>query len=65
MPAVSILAAMGAVQFARLTHKKWISYLVLGIIFSVQVLPILRLYPYYSEMCDSGERTLMKVGTFG
>ncbi len=47
LPTISLLTAIGAMQIARLTQKKWISYLVLVIIFSVQALPILRLYPYY------------------
>lgn len=47
LPAISLLISIGAIQLARLTQKKWISYLVLVIIFSVQALPILRLYPYY------------------
>lgn len=47
LPAISLLTAIGAMELARLTQKKWISYLVLVIIFSVQALPILRLYPYY------------------
>ena len=47
LPAISLLTTMGAMQLAHLSHKRWLSYFVLVIIFSVQALPILRLYPYY------------------
>lgn len=47
LPAVSILTAIGTVQFALLWKRKWINYLVLLFIFLLQVTPILRLHPYY------------------
>ena len=47
LPAVSILAAMGGVQFARLWKKRQLGYLVLGVLFILQAVPILRLHPNY------------------
>ena len=47
LPAVSILTAMGAVEFAQLWKKRRLGYLVLGVLFILQAVPILRLYPNY------------------
>ena len=47
LPAVSLLTAMGAVQVAQLWKKRRIGYLVLGVLFILQAVPILRLYPNY------------------
>lgn len=47
LPAVSILTAMGAVEFAQLWKKRWVGYLVLGVLFIFQAVPILRLHPNY------------------
>ena len=47
LPAISILTAIGTVQFAQLWKRKWINYLVLFVIFFLQAVPILRLHPYY------------------
>ena len=47
LPAVSILIAIGTVQFTQFWKRKWINYLVLFVIFFLQAVPILRLHPYY------------------
>ena len=47
LPAVSLLTAMGAVEFAQLWKKRWIGYLVLGVLFVLQAMPILCLHPNY------------------
>ena len=47
LPAVSILTAMGAVEFAQLWKKRQLGYLVLGVLFILQAVPILRLHPNY------------------
>ena len=47
LPAVSILTAMGAVEFAQLWKKRRIGYLVLGVLLILQAMPILRLHPNY------------------
>ena len=47
LPAVSILTAMGGIQFAQLWKKRQLGYLVLGVLFILQAVPILRLHPNY------------------
>ena len=47
LPAISLLTAMGSIQLAQLSHKRWLSYLVLVSLICIQAGPILRLYPYY------------------
>ena len=47
LPAVSILTAMGGVQFAQLWKKRQLGYLVLGVLFILQAVPIFRLHPNY------------------
>lgn len=47
LPTVSLLTAMGAVEFAQLWKKKRFGYLVLGVLFILQAVPILRLHPNY------------------
>ena len=47
LPAISILTAIGVVQFMQLWKRKWLGYVVLGVVFLLQAAPILRLHPYY------------------
>ena len=47
LPAVSLLAAMGAVSLTRAFSKKRNRYIVLALIVVLQVVPVLRLHPYY------------------
>lgn len=47
LPSVSFLTALGAMQLAQFTQKKKLSYCVLGIIFILQAVPILSLYPNF------------------
>ena len=47
LPAVSILTAIGAIGFIQLWKKRWMGYLVLGVLFVLQAVPILRLHPNY------------------
>ena len=47
LPSVSFLTALGAMQLAQLTQKKKLSYCVFGIIFILQAVPILSLYPNF------------------
>ena len=47
LPSISFLTALGAMQLAQLTENKKLSYGVLAIIFILQALPILCLYPNY------------------
>ena len=47
LPSVSFLTALGAMQLAQLIQNKKLSYFVLGIIFIIQAVPILSLYPNY------------------
>ena len=47
LPAISILTAMGAIHLTRYSSKNRIRYLVLAVVVVLQVLPVLRLHPYY------------------
>ena len=47
LPSVSFLTALGAMQLAQLTQKQTLSYCVLGIIFILQAVQILSLYPNF------------------
>ena len=47
LPVISLLTAMGVMQLAQFSHKRWLTYLILITLFCIQAVPILRLYPYY------------------
>lgn len=47
LPSISFLAALGVMQLAQLTQNKKLSYFIFGVIFILQAVPILRLYPNY------------------
>lgn len=47
LPAVSILTALGALHLAQRFTRKWIGYTLLVFVFVFQVVPVLRLHPYY------------------
>ena len=47
LPAVSLLTALGAMNITQRFSKKWGSLVVLAIVFVLQVVPMLRLHPYY------------------
>ena len=47
LPAVSLLAAMGAIALTRVFSKKRSRYIALALIVVLQVVPVLCLHPYY------------------
>lgn len=47
LPAVSILAAMGAIHLTQYVSKNRIRYLFLAVVVVLQVVPVLQLHPYY------------------
>ncbi len=47
LPVVSLLSAIGAIQALQLLKKKRIQYLFLAAVVFLQIVPILRLHPYY------------------
>ena len=47
LPAVSLLTAMGAISLTRALSKKRSRYIALALIIVLQVVPVLRLHPYY------------------
>ena len=47
LPSISFLTALGAMQLAQLVQNKKLRYCILAIIFILQAVPILSLYPNY------------------
>ena len=47
LPAVSLLSAIGAISLIHVFSKKRSRYIVLALIVVLQVVPVLRLHPYY------------------
>ena len=60
LPAISVLTALGAMHLSKRFTRKWVGYALLFSIFLFQVVPVLRLHPYYRTyyhpfLCGSGE----------
>lgn len=47
LPAISILTAIGAIHLTQCFSKNRIRYLVLAVVVVLQIVPVLRLHPYY------------------
>ena len=47
LPAISLLTVLGGMNIAQRFSKKWMCLVVLAIVFALQVVPVLRLHPYY------------------